>query len=65
MMQGWYDVTGRGSGRRLADVHRVDVDRPFGKMLTFCGVGISSAFRKHYPRRGTECRACRKRDSAP
>jgi hypothetical protein len=61
----WYEVHGRGSGKKMDGVHRADVERPYGKMTTFCGVGISAAFPVSHPRPGAACRSCRKRTSAP
>jgi len=57
----WYVVRGRGSGLVLPGQHLAHVDRPFGKMETFCGVVISSAFtggtvRNH----GEHCKACKR-----
>ncbi len=64
-MPDWCEVTGRGSGRWLEGIHRVDVERPYGKMTTFCGVVISSAFRAESAHPSRRCRACRRRTSAP
>jgi len=60
MMNAWCEVTGRGSGERLDDLHRVDTERPVGQLQTFCGVIISAAFRVHHPRPGSLCRPCRR-----
>lgn len=63
-VESWYEVVGRGSGAKLTAVHRVDVERSFGKMSTFCGVVVSVAVRVR-PRPGSHCRSCRKRNGAP
>ncbi len=64
-MPDWCVVTGLGSGKYLDGVHRVDVNRPFGKMTTFCGIVISSAFRESRPHPDSQCRVCSRRTSAP
>ena len=55
----WYEVTGRGSGKPLAGLHHADVDQPYGKMITLCGVGISSAFLSSWLKKGQRyCTMC-------
>lgn len=57
----WYEVTGRGSGRKLDGIHGANTDAPYGEMTTRCGVGISSAFTVTYPKPWQhKCRACRR-----
>jgi hypothetical protein len=48
----WYEVTGRGSGKKLDGLHVANVERPYGQMTTGCGVGISSAVVVTRPRPG-------------
>lgn len=60
MMAAWCVVTGKGSGLYLYQLHRVDTDKSFGEMQTFCGVIISAAFEEHHPRPWNLCKACRR-----
>jgi hypothetical protein len=57
----WYNVVGRGSGQRLAGFHQAHVDRPYGEMQTFCGVGVSSAIVVSiHGREVACCRVCKR-----
>ena len=60
----WYEVTGRGSGKKLDGIHVANVDQPYGQMTTGCGVAISSAVVVTRPRPGSTCRACRRSEKA-
>jgi hypothetical protein len=59
-MNQWYEVTGRGSGLTLEEIHHADTNRPYGKMETFCGVHISVAFRVRPPQPKPFCRMCQR-----
>jgi hypothetical protein len=57
----WYEVTGRGSGKKMDGLHVAHVDRPYGQMQSGCGVAICAAFPVLHPgRRVVKCRACRR-----
>lgn len=57
----WCEVTGRGSGRKLDGVHKADVERPYGQMVTFCGVVISAAFPVYRSHPKVRCKPCSRR----
>lgn len=57
----WYEVTGRGSGKKIDGLHVADVGQPYGKMITGCGVGVSAAFHVHHPWPWQrKCKMCRR-----
>jgi hypothetical protein len=53
----WYEVTGRGSGLRLDDLHGI-IDADGKPLETVCGVIISAAFLARPRVDGERCRYC-------
>jgi hypothetical protein len=60
----WYEVRGRGSGMKLEGYHTMDPGEGYGKMTTGCGVTISTAFVKTWPRRALLCKHCLRKEAA-
>jgi len=58
-MIAWYGVTGRGSGKCVAELYTVNADQSYGQMTSRCGVVISTAFVVRFPKPWQhKCKQC-------